>query len=217
MTVPGGTVPGSAPVGTDVVGTAPGTVAGTVEGSAPGTVEGSVEGSVEPSGSEVATTDETAAGADFKEIDPLKAVCDKILTPARMKTAVGVTVADGSNRIVDVANPERAITGRVKCQYGIKDDTVQVTVSLTQYENADAAKAQIATSIETEDSLGAQLSEVVVNGYPAEVMIRDGGLLLMQYDTWTLGVVAQDKLVDNAALPKSLTALAETVINSLVG
>ncbi len=50
-----------------------------------------------------------------------------------------------------------------------------------------------------------------MSGYPATVIVQDGGLLLMNYDTWTLSLAIADKLVPNTELPAALTQLANMV------
>ena len=110
------------------------------------------------------TTEETTEGAPFKKVDPLKADCAKLLSAGKIKTELGKAIGATNKRIVDVANPERKITGRLKCQYGVKGDSASVTVNLTQYTNAAAADAQIATTVSSEDGFGAIMSEGTVIG-----------------------------------------------------
>ena len=43
------------------------------------------------------------------------------------------------------------------------------------------------------------------------MIVQAAGLLLMNYDTWTLSLAIADKLVPNTELPAALTQLANMV------
>ncbi|RIJ76455.1 hypothetical protein D1871_11995 [Nakamurella silvestris] len=163
------------------------------------------------------TTETTETGADFKKVNPLKADCNNLLSVSKIKAISGKTVPGKNNRIVDIANPERKITGRLKCQFGVKGADAQVTVNLTQFANADAADAQIATTVESEDGLGGKMSTGTVAGYPAQIALRDGGLIVFRYDTWTLSVVVAKTMGSAAELPDILTKLAEASLAKVIG
>ena len=171
--------------------TAPRTVIVTVTGEATATdvasgSDGAASGSTEPGPTSAPTTSESAGPT----VDPLAADCAKVLTTAQLTSAFGQLPA-GTDRVVEPANPERQIIGRVKCQYGVADDrsAIAVQVVLAQFESAVGAAAQMATTVSSEKTLGAKVSTATVGDQPASVLIRDGGLLVLGYDTWTMSVV----------------------------
>jgi hypothetical protein len=125
--------------------------------------------------------------------------CTSLLDNTDIKKALGATIPSSSSRIVDVANPARKMTGRIKCYYGVKtgSDAHPVAVALAQYQSAGAADDQIALTVQSEQSLGAEASTVEVSGKQAHVLLRDGGLIVLRYDTWTLSVAVENKLVSN--------------------
>ncbi|AZI57898.1 hypothetical protein EH165_06830 [Nakamurella antarctica] len=195
------------------------TTTGSADGSAPGTADSaSASGSVPASGESTTPADATFAGP-FVAVDPLKQDCDKILNATEIATAMGASVPAATNVIMDVANADRKTTGRKKCLYGVSADRAGgvVTVVLTQYEDAAAAASQIATTVKSEKGQGATASVVTVKGLPAQVLLRDGGLIVAQYDTWTLSVVVADKIVDAAKLPAALAAVGDYALTQIVG
>jgi len=210
VTIPG--VPG-ATTGSDVTGT--GTVVDTATATAPPATETADTGTETAPTTETSETTET--GADFTKVNPLKADCNNLLSVSKIKSITGQTVPGKNNRIVDIANPERKITGRLKCQFGVKGDNAAVTVNLTQFKTAAAADAQIATTVDAEDSLGGKMSTGSVKGYPAQIALRDGGLIVFRYDTWTLSVVAAKSIGSNSELPDFLTKLAEAALAKVIG
>ena len=64
-------------------------------------------------------------------------------------------------------------------------------------------------TVESEKGEGAKTSTTTVNGYPADILIRDGGLLVLNYDTWNLSIVVADNVIDSAASERqALSALS---------
>jgi hypothetical protein len=141
----------------------------------------------------------------------LDADCSALVNATDVKKVTGQTVPTGTSRIRDVANPERGITGKIRCLVGVKGKDYAVAVGLTKFNSAAAAKKQIAITKEYEVDKGAEASETTVAGYPAQVLIRDGGLIVFPYGVWTVAV-AVDKSVlgDNPEL--ELQQLAEMVL-----
>lgn len=160
----------------------------------------------------------TSAAAAIVKVDPLKSDCSTLLDSADVKKAIGATVPDGSVRKKDVANPPRGITGKIRCYYPKADakGTAPVVVALTQYTNAAAAAKQIATTVSTETDAGAVVSAAKINGYPGHVLLRAGGLVNVQYGTWTLAIAVGDKLAGNAALNSGLPTLAGQVLARVI-
>jgi hypothetical protein len=197
-------------------GTATGSASGTGSGSATGTegAGGTSSSKASSSSSAPPTTKSTPPSKD-KKVNPLHAACTSLLDNNDIKKALGATVPSSSSRIVDVANPERKMTGRIKCYYGVKtgSDAHPVAVALAQYQSAGAADAQIGLTVQSEKSLGADASTVKVSGRQAQVLLRDGGLIVLRYDTWTLSVAVEDKLVaKQAKLIDGLQQLATMVL-----
>lgn len=171
----------------------------------------------ESSGS--AEAPESSVAGPFVTVDPLTQDCAKVLNATTISTSLGSALAGDSNVIVDVANPDRKTTGRIKCLYGVTPERSGggITVVLTQYQDAAAAAEQVATTVSSEKKEGAKASTASVKGLPAEVLLRDGGLLVLTYDTWTLSVVAAQGVAEEAALPAALTAMAEYSLTQIVG
>jgi len=150
-------------------------------------------------------------------VDPLKADCVVLLDPSDIKKAIGATVGTAANRIrLGAAN--RGVTGAVRCLYGSKDrgKTAPVRIRLTQYNSAAAAKAQFNVDVQTAQDAGATIKDVTVKGYPAKLMLQDGGIVEMVYGTWTLSVAANDKLATNAVLTKGLPILAGQALTRII-
>lgn len=160
----------------------------------------------------------TSSAAAIVKVDPLKSDCSTLLDSADVKKAIGATVPDGSVRKKDVANPARGITGKIRCYYPKADakGTAPIVVALTQYANAAAAAKQIATTVTTETEAGAVVSAPKINGYPGHVLLRAGGLVNLQYGTWTLAIAVGNKLAGNAALNSGLPKLAGQVLARVI-
>jgi len=160
----------------------------------------------------------TSSAAVIVKVDPLKSDCSTLLDSADVKKAIGATVPDGSVRKKDVANPARGITGKIRCYYPKANakGTAPIVVALTQYTNAAAAAKQIATTVTTETEAGAVVSAPKINGYPGHVLLRTGGLVNLQYGTWTLAIAVGDKIAGNAALNSGLPTLAGQVLARVI-
>ncbi len=213
---------------TTVIVTETAAASGTPAGTSGVTVgplqSGTESGTASPNSSAASTAESssssetTTPAAPIVTVDPLKADCAKILNSTEINTALGVSVPAGTNRIVDVANAERKMTGRIKCQYGVAADksSVAVTLLLAQYTDAAAAQGQISATAETEKSNGAKASTASIQGHPAQVLLRQGGLLIVGYDTWTLSVVVADKTVSDDRLPAALAAVADYSLTKII-
>lgn len=158
-----------------------------------------------------ASTPVTTATGKVVKVNPLKVDCGQLLDAQDVKKVLGVSISTSVARIVDVANADIGRLGLIRCRYGASSgkDTAPVSVALSDYKTAAAAKAQLKKTV---DSLGGTVSSTNVQGYPATVVIEDGGLLLMTYDTWTLSLAVADKVVPNTALPNGLNQLATMVL-----
>lgn len=164
------------------------------------------------------TTPAKTTAPAFQKVDPLTADCAMLLSQADVKKALGATIPSGSVRVRDVADPGRGVTGKIRCRFGSTDGgkSGRVTVLLTKYATAGAAAKQVALTKSTEQDLGAKSSATTVDGYPAQILLRDGGLVTMQYDSWTMSVVAAKGLAPDDRLTGGLPVLASQVLTRIV-
>ena len=89
-------------------------------------------------------------------------------------------------------------------------------IRLTQYSTAAAAKTQVAVDVQAAQDAGATISKVTVNGYPAVLQLKTGGVIEMPYDTWTLSLAVSDGLASNAKLTTGLPELASEVLTRTI-
>jgi hypothetical protein len=165
-----------------------------------------------PSPSEA--TSSSAVAAPIVTVDPLKVDCAAILSPADIKKIYGIDIPNDRLKItVAEVNTDVGQTGRIRCLYGLNPEKTSgnFTVVLTQYTDAAAAQAQVDVTIQNETDNGAEIVPVTVNGYPATVALRDGGLLIMAYDTWTMAIGASAG-GDPEVLKVALGPTAEAVL-----
>ncbi len=179
--------------------------------------QSTVSGTDSTSSSE--TTGTSVSVPPFSSVDALKLDCAKVMNGTKLSEVFGAGLPGGTNRIVEGANDERGITGRLRCQYGVAADKsiIAVTVVFTQFTDAQAATSQLAVTVDSEKSEGATASTTTVNGYPADILIRDGGLLILNYDTWNMSVVIADNVLDDSELPAALTTVAEYALTKATG
>jgi hypothetical protein len=156
------------------------------------------------------STSQSAAPINTK-VNMLDADCSALLNATDINKVTGKTVPTATSRIRDVANPDRKITGKVRCLYGVKGKDSKVVVGLTKFASPAGAKAQVAVTKAYEVDKGAEAKETTVAGYPAQVLLRDGGLIVLPYGVWTLGV-AVDKDLLGADPEKQLQQLAEMTL-----
>ena len=164
------------------------------------------------------TTPATTAvsAAPFVKLDPLKADCASTLDAADIKKAIGVTVGANTNRIR--LGPAGKSSGAIRCLYGSTDagKSAPVRVRLTQYGTAAAAKKQVEVDVQAAQDSGAAITKTTVNGYPATLQLMAGGVIEMQYDTWTLSVAVSDQLASPASLTSGLPTLAGQAVLRVV-
>ena len=185
------------------------------DASGSGAAPASPEASPSPSASPSPTV--TAAPV-VTGIDPLKVDCGAIISAADVKTALTLDIPnDRLKGAVAVVNTEAGQTGSVRCLYGLSDDkkSGQITLRLTAYTDPAAAQKQVGVTVQNETDNGAQISPSAVSGYPATVALRDGGLIVMDYDNWTLAIAAPAS-VDAATLTTGLPQLAEAALTRII-
>ena len=197
-------------------------------GSAVVVVPPSGSGKATPTGGPTRSTPKSTApakptptkstAAPFQKVDPLTADCQMLLSQDDVKKALGATIPSGAIRVRDVADAGRGVTGKIRCRFGSTDGgkSGRVTVLLTKYGSADAAVKQVQLTRTTEQDLGAKSSATKVNGYPAQILLRDGGLVTMQYDNWTMSVVAAKGLAPDDRLTGGLPVLAAQVLTRIL-
>lgn len=163
----------------------------------------------------VSTTKPTPA--PLVKLDPLKADCGSLIAASDIKTAIGATIATNNNRIRFGA-ADHGVTGAIRCLYGSKDagKTAPVRIRLTQYNTAAAAKKQIGIDVQVAQDGGGAVTTPIVNGYPASLQLLAGGLIELQYDTWTMSLAVGDKLATTAQLTTGLPQLAGEILTRLL-
>ncbi len=192
---------------------------GSAEASAGPEASGSGEASGSAAASPSATPSPTVTAAPVVTgIDPLKVDCGAIISAADVKKALNIDIPNDRLKVaVAEVNTDAGQTGSVRCLYGLSADkkTGQITLRLTSYTDAAAAQKQVGVTVQNETDNGAQVSPTTVSGYPATVALRDGGLLVMDYDNWTLAIAAPAS-VDAATLTAGLPQLAEAGLSRII-
>lgn len=158
-------------------------------------------------------TPTSAKPAPIVKIDPLKADCSSTLDASDIKKAISATVGDKTNRI-RLGASDKGATGATRCLYGSTDGgkSAPVRIRLTQYNAAAAAKKQVDVDVQASQDAGAKITKTTVAGYPATLQVIAGGVIEMQYDTWTLSLAVSDKLTSADALTKGLPVLANQAL-----
>lgn len=204
------TTPSSQPAASNNPVTSPGTGA-----SAP-----VAAGTLSPSGTApapVASPPAPAAepAAPVVKVDPLKAVCGDLFSVSDTKKIFGGDISAANKRVLEAANPKVNSTGKLRCQLGVEGKSAAVAIGLTQYSDAASATKQLGVTVAKEKKDGAKEVVTKVNGYPATVLLRDGGMITVVYDTWTLAIAINSKLAGNNA-DQTLVSAAELVMNRVV-
>ncbi|MBM9466797.1 hypothetical protein [Nakamurella leprariae] len=191
--------------------------AGATDGTAPDSTGAPATDSSAPATTPATPSTTSSSAAPTVQVDPLTNDCAALMNAADVKRTLNADIADTRARIQDVANPDRGVTGRIKCLYGTADNkSGDVTILLTQYTDAAAATAQVAATVTAERDLGAKVAEAQVQGFGAEILLRDGGLIVLPYDSWTLSIVVAGGKADDATLEAGLPQLADTVLTRVL-
>ena len=174
----------------------------------------SVSGDTESSSSESTTS---VSMAPIVKLNPLKADCAKVMNATELTSVFG-TLPTGTGHVNEGKTANRKIVGKLKCQYGVSDDksTVAVSIVLAQFDDAAAAESQVAMTEQSETQAGAKASTTNIQGHPANVLLRDGGLLQFVYDTWTLSVVVDKNVMSEAQLPAALAEIADYALSKVI-
>jgi hypothetical protein len=183
------------------------------DASGSGAAPASPEASPSPSPSPSVTAAPVVTG-----IDPLKVDCGAIISAADVKKALNLDIPNDRLKVaVAEVNTEAGQTGSVRCLYGLSDDkkSGQITLRLTAYTDPAAAQKQVGVTVQNETDNGGQITPSAVSGYPATVALRDGGLIVMDYDNWTLAIAAPAS-VDAATLTTGLPQLAEAALTRII-
>lgn len=153
----------------------------------------------------------TPASSAIKKVNPLTVDCGSLLGPTDVQKITGSPIPAAGSRVKDVANPKVNSTGSIRCLYGITAGKQKLSLRITQYKTAESAAKQIGITVAAETGLGAQASPTKVGGQPAQILLRAGGLISVQYGDWTLAIAVADGLMKGAQGPQ-LTQLAEIAL-----
>jgi outer membrane murein-binding lipoprotein Lpp len=199
--------------GADVSGSADPSGSGSADASASGS-----ESAASPSRSPSPSASPTAA--PIVAVDPLKVDCAAILNAADVKKVINADIPNDRLKVtVAEVNTDAGQTGRIRCLYGLSGDkkTGAITLALTQYADPSAAQKQVDVTIQNETDNNAQIIPTTVQGYPATIAIRDGGLIIMPYDTWTMAIaVDATNGPDPAVLAIGLPQLADAALTRIL-
>lgn len=186
------------------------------------TVSSASPASGSSAGSASASANPTPSPSPTKEpivkVDPLKADCAAVISSGDVKKIFKVDIPSDRKRIVDVGNPDRGQSGRIRCLYGLKagDKSGAVSLVLTKYTSAAAAQKQVDVTVSTETDLGAKVIKTTVKGYPATMLLRAGGLIVMVYDSWTLAIAVAPDKIDAATMEAGLPQLADAALTRVL-
>jgi len=153
----------------------------------------------------------TPASSAIKKVNPLTVDCGSLLGPTDVQKITGSAIPAAGSRVKDVANPKVNSIGSIRCLYGITAGKQKLSLRITQYKTAESAAKQIGITVAAETGLGAQASPTKVGGQPAQILLRAGGLINVQYGDWTLAIAVADGLMKGAPGPQ-LTQLAEIAL-----
>jgi hypothetical protein len=135
-----------------------------------------------------------------------------------LKRALGTKIPAKHRWVKDVANKHIGLTGKVHCYYGthkIKGPH-PVALAIAQYKSAHAAKDQLGVTTRSEIDHGAAKKTVKVAGHPATVLLRDGGLLTVRVNDWTLSIAIDKGVVKGKKrLVKALQKLGNLSLSRL--
>jgi hypothetical protein len=176
-------------------------------GSAEASASASPEASPSPSAAPIVTG-----------VDPLKVDCGAIISAADVKKIFDADIPNDRLKVnVAEVNTDVGQTGSVRCLYGLSEDkkSGQFTLRLTNYSDPASAQKQVEVTVQNETDNGANITPTTVDGYPATVALREGGLIIMPYDTWTLAIAAPAS-IDDATLTTGLPQLAEAALARII-
>lgn len=155
----------------------------------------------------------SATAGPVKKVNPLTVDCAAILNQNDIKKATGVTIPSSVAAVRFGA--EGNSTGSNRCLYGGGEGKQKFSVRITKYKNEKAAADQVKVNVATEKTAGAQTSTSTVQGRQAQVMLRDGGLINVQYGDWVLAIASQKGVVKGDQA-KALTALADVALSRVL-
>ncbi len=204
--------PGSDAAASDTAASGSATDSAATDSAAPGTdASGSAGGSP--------ATSASVSAEPFVTVDPLAADCGALMNAEDVKRTLNADIpVDRLKVSVAEVNTQVGQVGRTRCLFGLTADRKSgaVTVAFTTYADAAAAQKQVGVTVQAEADAGATIVETTVRGYPATVALRDGGLIIMAYDTWTMAIAASTERIDQAAMEAGLPQLAEAVLARVI-
>ena len=167
---------------------------------------------------EASPTPSSVAPAPFVDVNPLKADCGAIMNAADVKKNFNVDIPNDRIKVnVAEVNADIGQAGRIRCFYGLAADkkSGQFTLALTQYTDPASAQQQVEITVQNETDNSAAITPVTVNGYPATVALRDGGLIILAYNNWTMAI-ATSAAIDPATLNAGLPQLAQAALTRVL-
>lgn len=160
------------------------------------------------------TTDQEARAVARK----IATTCGVVLNRGDITGVFGATaISDESLRTDEAANPDNQMTARSKCYYGTSDLAVArpLVVALAGFETPEAAARQVAVTTDSEKAAGAKASQVEVGGQTVQLLLRDGGLAMVQSGALTISIAVANGIADDAKLAAGLPTLVGAVLGHL--
>lgn len=157
------------------------------------------------------TTSAPQTSSTTVKVDPLAVDCGSLVSPNDVKRITGIAIPAATSRIKDVANSKTGSTGSTRCLYGVSGGDHKLSLRVTKYSSVAAAAKQVQVTVQAETELGAKASESTVGGQKAHVLLRDGGLIDLQYADWTLALAVPNGFLKGDQ-PAQLTQLAEVAL-----
>jgi hypothetical protein len=136
--------------------------------------------------------------------------CTTMLSDADISRSIGKSLPAKGLRLEDVPNPDAHMLGRIKCYYGTDTLTEprQLVVALAAYATPEAAAQQTTVTVQSETAQGATAQTAEVSGHQAQILLRDGGLLVMPVGALTVSIAIANGVVADSALGGALQKLA---------
>ena len=213
--------PNALPSATDT-GTAGGPQGGTSSSPGANTATTGTTGTATTSG----TTSTTSTTATTVTTGPQAAAattalgtsCTTMLSDADISRSIGKSLPAKGLRLEDVPKPDAHMLGRIKCYYGTDTLTEprQLVAALAAYATPDAAAQQTTVTVQSETAQGATAQTAEVSGHQAQILLRDGGLLVMPVGALTVSIAIANGVVADSALGGALQKLATAALAHLV-
>jgi hypothetical protein len=144
--------------------------------------------------------------------------CSGLVTDADIQLALGQPLVGGDFYANFAPLTSIKQTGKVKCQYGVIQDTGgkiqsdQVEVQMATYADAASAKSRAASTVAGMAAQNEQFKQVSVSGHPATLVTEPTDTVLVMYDgNRTFLVTVQAALAKGDAAEKLAESLADAL------